>query len=89
MLADPPPAFLAKLSSLHAGLATRGQLFRMNLPTHLEWQRVEVVTHCPLPAVLQAVVQGYAETTPEDMWENTFVLCMTECSVNTLIKATH
>jgi len=68
MLADAPPAFIAKLSPEHAELCTRGKQLRAQLPEYLEQQRASVTAHCPLPAALQSLVASYAVTTPADMW---------------------
>jgi ankyrin repeat protein len=68
MLDDAPPAFVAKLSTAHAELTTRGRHLRTQLPSHLEQQRASVLKHCPLPAVLLPIVAEYAATTPEDMY---------------------
>jgi hypothetical protein len=68
LLADAPPDFVAKLSPAHAKLARRGRQLRAQLSSYLERQRALVVAHCPLPAVLQPIVFGYAVPTPEDMW---------------------
>jgi hypothetical protein len=64
MLDEALSAFIAKLSLEHAELCTRGRTLRRQLPSYLERQRAAVVTHCPLPAVLQSVVAAYAATTP-------------------------
>jgi hypothetical protein len=68
MLEDAPPFLIAKLSPQRADICTRGRQLRAQLPSYLEQQRAAVVTHCPLPGVLQSVVATYAATTPEDMW---------------------
>jgi ankyrin repeat protein len=68
MLDDAPPAFVAKLSPAHAEIATRGQQYHAQLPSYLQQQRAMVVAHCPLPAVLQPLVEAYAALTPDDMW---------------------
>jgi hypothetical protein len=68
MLDDAPAYFIARLSPQHAELCSRGRQLRMQLPSYLEQQRADIVTNCPLPTVLQALVIGYAVTTPEDMW---------------------
>jgi hypothetical protein len=68
LLTDAPPDFVAKLSPMHAELATRGRQLRAQLPSYLEQQRALVVAHCPLPAALQPLVYGLAVPTPEDMW---------------------
>jgi hypothetical protein len=68
MLDDAPPAFVAKLSPLHADLTEKGSCFRAQLPSYLEQQRASVFEHCPLPAVLLPIIAEYAATTPEDMW---------------------
>jgi hypothetical protein len=60
LLADAPPDFVAKLSPEHTELATRGQQFRVQLPSYLEQQRALVVAHCLLPAALQPIVYGLA-----------------------------
>jgi hypothetical protein len=68
MLEDAPSFFIDQLSPHDAELCTRGRELRAHLPSYLEHQRVTVVTHCPVPAVLQSLVAAYAVTTPEDMW---------------------
>jgi hypothetical protein len=70
MLADAPGDFIAKLSPQHAELAMQGRQYRAQLPSYLKRANALVVVHCPLPAVLQAIVSEYAKTTPADMWEN-------------------
>jgi hypothetical protein len=64
------PAFVAKLSPQHAELCTRGHQFRDRLLAYLEQQQTSVSTHCPPPAVLQAVVVAYVRPTPEDLWSD-------------------
>jgi ankyrin repeat protein len=68
MLEDAPMFMMNRLSPHDAELCTRGRELRAQLPTYLEQQRAAVVTHCPVPSVLQSVVAAYAVTTPEDMW---------------------
>jgi hypothetical protein len=68
MLEDAPAQFIAKLSPRSAEICTRGRQLRAQLPSYLEQQRVAVVMHCPLPAVLQSLVAAYAVITPKDMW---------------------
>jgi hypothetical protein len=81
MLEDAPADFIAKLSTVHTEIATRGRQLRAQLPSYLEQQRATIVAQCPLPAVLHSLVTEYAATTPGDMWtdgllvqENTPVL---------------
>jgi hypothetical protein len=64
------PAFVANLSPQHAELCTRGRQLRDRLPAFLEQQEASVGTHCPLPAVLQAMVTAYARPTREDLWSD-------------------
>jgi ankyrin repeat protein len=68
LLADPPAAFLAKLSPAHILIAARGALLRAAKPSYVEQQRALIADHCPLPAVLLPCVVGYAAPTHEDMW---------------------
>jgi ankyrin repeat protein len=68
MLDDAPAEFIGELLPHHAKLCKQGRQLRARLPSYLEQQRAAVVTHCPLPAVLQSLVNEYAATTPEDMW---------------------
>jgi hypothetical protein len=68
ILEDAPAGFIVRLSTKHAEICTRGRQLREELPSYLEKQRAVVVTHCPLPVVLQSIVAAYAATTPEDMW---------------------
>jgi hypothetical protein len=70
MLEVAPASFIASpwLSPQHKEICTRGRQLRAQLPSYLEQQRAVVVTHCPLPVVLQSIVVAYAATTPEDMW---------------------
>jgi hypothetical protein len=68
MLEDARDDFIARLSLQHAHICTQGRQLRAQLPSYLEQQRAVVITHCPLPAVLQSLVGAYAATTPEDMW---------------------
>jgi hypothetical protein len=63
-------AFVAQLSPQHAEICTRGRQLRDRLPAYLEQQEASVGTHCPLPAVLQAIVTAYALPTPEDLWRD-------------------
>jgi hypothetical protein len=71
MLEDTPECFTAELA-LHstklAEIATRGRQLRAQLPSYLEQQQASIVTHCPLPTVLQLLVAEYAVVVPEDMW---------------------
>jgi hypothetical protein len=60
MLEDAPPAFVAKLYTEHADLATQAG------PT-LQ-QRRSIFTRSLLPVVLLPIVAEYAVITPEDMW---------------------
>jgi hypothetical protein len=64
------PTFVALLSPPHAELCTRGRQLRDRLPAYMEQQEASVRTHCPLPAVLQAMVTAYARPTPEDLWSD-------------------
>jgi hypothetical protein len=72
MLADAPKLFIAKLAPVHSDLVAHGRRIRAQLkealPAYLVQQRASVFAHCPIPAVLQSVVQGYSATTLEDMW---------------------
>jgi hypothetical protein len=68
MLDDAPELFISSLTSQDAELCARGRLLRAQLPPYLEQQRGSVISHCPLPTVLQNLVAIYAATTPEDMW---------------------
>jgi ankyrin repeat protein len=68
MLGDALPAFVAKLSTAHAELITRGRHLRMQLPSYLEKQRASIFEYCPLQSVLNNIIGAYAATTPEDMW---------------------
>jgi hypothetical protein len=72
MLEDAPEPFMTAGLSLYtarfAEIAMRGQQLRAQLPSYLEQQWAMVVTHYPLPGVLQPLVAAYAATTPEDMW---------------------
>jgi hypothetical protein len=68
MLADAPDFFIADVLLQDAKICKRGKQFRAQLPSYLEQQQAAVVTHCPLPGVLQSIVVAYATTTPEDMW---------------------
>jgi hypothetical protein len=63
MLEDAPAEFIEHLTPLHAELCRRGRLLRAALPSYLQQQRVSLVAHCPLPAVLQSLVIAYAVTT--------------------------
>jgi hypothetical protein len=68
MLEDAPADFIANLPPRYVEICTRGRQLRAQLPSYLEQQRVAVVAHCPLPAVLQSLVIAYAVTSPDDMW---------------------
>jgi hypothetical protein len=71
MLEDAPESFCVGLSLHNATLAeisTRGRQLRTQLPSYLEQQQASIVTHCPLPTVLQLLVAEYAVVVPEDMW---------------------
>jgi hypothetical protein len=68
MLDDAPADVIANLLPQHAAICTNGRRLRAQLPSYLEQQRTTVVTHCPLPGVLQTVVAAYAATTQSDMW---------------------
>jgi hypothetical protein len=56
LLADPPSSFLRHLKPQHSKIAVQGRQLRAQLPAYIEQQRAAVVTHCPLPAVLQPIV---------------------------------
>jgi hypothetical protein len=68
LLSDAPQFFISKLLPHDADICTRGRLLRAQLPSYLEQQRALVISHCPLPTVLQSLVAEYAVTTPEDIW---------------------
>jgi hypothetical protein len=68
MLKDAPAYVISSMSSKNGDICTRGRLLWVQLPSYQEQQRATVVTHCPLPAVLQSLVAEYAATTPETMW---------------------
>jgi hypothetical protein len=53
----------------HKELISKGRLLRARLPVHLEQRHVLLVTHCPLPTVLQEVVAAYADLTYADVWK--------------------
>jgi hypothetical protein len=61
MLDDAPADFIGELLPHHAKLCKQDRQLRARLPSYLEQQRAAVVTHSPLPAVLQSLVN-------EDMW---------------------
>jgi hypothetical protein len=68
MLDNAPHSFISVLTPFEAKICTRGRQLRAQLPSYLEQQRASVISHCPLPTVLQSLVAEYAVTTPEDMW---------------------
>jgi hypothetical protein len=76
MLDDAPASFIKEQLPQHAELCTRGRQLRAQLPLYVEQQRAHIVAHCPLPAVLQNVVVGYATITSEDMWTEGLRVCM-------------
>jgi hypothetical protein len=63
-----PAEFIMRLSPRGTEICTRGWQLRSQLPSYREQQQAAVVTHCPLPVVLQSLVTEYAATTLEDMW---------------------
>jgi hypothetical protein len=54
----------------HHKLIDKGRQLRAQLPAHLEERRALIVTHCPLPTVLQTLVAAYADPTNADVWES-------------------
>jgi hypothetical protein len=64
------PAFADQLSPQHAEICTRGRQLRAQLPAYMEHQEASVGAHCPLPAVLEAMVTAYALPTHGDLWNN-------------------
>jgi hypothetical protein len=72
LFGDAPPNFVTKLLGHDADVVFRivfpGQRIRALRPSYLGQQRASVDAHCPLPAVLLAIVTAYAEPTAEDMW---------------------
>jgi hypothetical protein len=55
---------------LHHELIDKGRQLRAQLPAYLEQRCALIVTHCPLPTVLQKVVAAYADLTYADVWES-------------------
>jgi hypothetical protein len=72
MLEDAPSRFLKEsiLSYRQREVCRLGPRFRKELPSYLAKQKTNIVDHCPLPAVLGAIVAAYAANTPEDMWSD-------------------
>jgi hypothetical protein len=68
MIGDAPQYFITVLTPLHAEICARVRKLRAQLPSYLKQQRASVVSHCPMPTVLQNIVAGYAATTVADMW---------------------
>jgi hypothetical protein len=68
MYEDPPSLLLAQYVPHYAELCARGSIMRTQLPSYLEQQRAVLAAHCPMVAVVQDIVRGYAVTTTEDMW---------------------
>jgi hypothetical protein len=56
-LGNAPPAFVAKFGSYFSQLHVAETNRRI---------RVQILEHCPLPAVLQSIVTTYTETTSEE-----------------------
>jgi hypothetical protein len=50
------------------------------LPAYLKKQHALVISHCPLPTVLQPLVAEYAAPTHEDMWNSGLPGNLDECS---------
>jgi hypothetical protein len=70
LLGDAPTTFIAKLQLHEAEIAFRGLQIRALRPPYLEQQQASIDAHCPLPAVLLAIVTTYVKPTTEDMWTN-------------------
>jgi hypothetical protein len=74
LLVDVPAMFTSLLSPSHADLVEKGRRLRPQLPAFLKQQsnslRMSLVTHCPLPAVLQPLIAAYAEPMRADIWNN-------------------
>jgi ankyrin repeat protein len=68
LLGDAPTNFIYKLPLEYAVIIVRGTPIRALRPLYREQQQASVDAHCPLPAVLLAIVTAYAEPTIEDMW---------------------
>jgi ankyrin repeat protein len=81
--------FIAKFSTRHTEIFTRGRELRTKLPTYCEQQKASIIEHCPLPAVLQPIVAAYAVPTAEDVWTNGLRVCIVECSNSTCNGAGH
>jgi hypothetical protein len=64
LLGDAPTDFIARLGSQHTKIITRGRQLR----AQLDQQQALIVSHCPLPSVLQTIVIAFATTSQKDMW---------------------
>jgi hypothetical protein len=58
------------IPSQNVEIIEEGRQLRARLPAYLEQRSALLVTHCPLPAVLQEVVAAYAEPTRADVWDS-------------------
>jgi hypothetical protein len=72
MLEDAPSRFLKEsiLSYRQHEVCVLGQRYRKELPSFYANQKVNIIDHCPLPAVLGCLVAAYAAITPDDMWSS-------------------
>jgi hypothetical protein len=70
LLGNAPLYFTSRLSSQHADIIKEGYQLRARLPGYLERQHAALITHCPLPAVLQPFVATYAKPSCADIWES-------------------
>jgi hypothetical protein len=80
VLKDAPPKCITLtgfmgcvLSPEHIEIFKEGRRLRARLPAYLDQQRISLLTHCPLPTVLQSLVAAYAEPTREDIWSSRLV----------------
>jgi hypothetical protein len=70
LLCDIPADVSDGISSQHIELIEEGRQLRARFPAYLEQRSALLVTHCPLPVVLQEVVAAYAEPTRVDVWDS-------------------
>jgi hypothetical protein len=95
VLRDAPPAdFVAQLRPEHARVAEEDARLKAALPAYLVRQRTLLDTHCPLIALLLALVCGYdpEPTTTEELWATTTEeLCawLPDSSPTTFVRDTH
>jgi hypothetical protein len=70
LLDDVPAEYSSNFIPQHKALVEEGRRLRARLPAYIDQLNASLLTHCPLPSVLQCLVAAYAEPTREDIWSS-------------------